>query len=86
VETVCNPDGSATSHVVVRCTLADIAKAANLRPEDAAFALQECGLLSRKTRETDEESVIVISRELVEAVAKERKVKQMCLDLSHVLL
>ena len=47
VETTANPDGSATTHVVVRCTLADIARATNLRVEDAAFALNECGLLVR---------------------------------------
>ncbi|KAI6032419.1 acyl-CoA N-acyltransferase, partial [Pisolithus marmoratus] len=47
VITTSNPDGSATSHVVVRCTLADIAHATNLRVEDAAFALAECGLLER---------------------------------------
>ncbi|KAJ8509521.1 hypothetical protein ONZ45_g8321 [Pleurotus djamor] len=39
------PDGSASAHVYARCTLADIARATNLRVEDAAFALNECGLL-----------------------------------------
>jgi hypothetical protein len=38
IEKTFNADGSATSHVVKR-TLADIATATNLRPEDAAFAL-----------------------------------------------
>jgi histone acetyltransferase MYST1 len=85
IEMICNPDGSATSHVVARCTLADLARATNLRPEDAAFALDECGLLSMKKGEGDE-AVIAVSREMVEAVAKERRVKRMCMDLAHVIL
>lgn len=68
----------------------DIARATNLRVEDAAFALNECGLLTRRKREgdgdDDEEEVIVLSREMVEAVAVERKVKRMCMDMSRVLL
>jgi len=84
IETTFNADGSATSHVVVKCTLAHIVTATNLRPEDAAFALNECGLLSRKTG-GGADTVISISRELVEAVAKERGVRRMCLDLAHVL-
>ncbi|KAI6159459.1 acyl-CoA N-acyltransferase [Pisolithus thermaeus] len=110
-----NPDGSATSHVVVRCTLADIARATNLRVDDAAFALAECGLLERvqvaarrrgadgnggaseedKMDDGDEDGVegqdhsgrvvIAITRERVEAVARERHVKEMCLSLAHVL-
>ncbi|KAG6327396.1 hypothetical protein ID866_11693, partial [Astraeus odoratus] len=47
VTTLNEHDGSATSHVVVQCTLGDIARATNLRVEDAAFALSECGLLER---------------------------------------
>ena len=34
----------------------------------------------------EEEEMIVISREMVELVAKERNVKKMCMDLAHVLL
>ena len=104
LETTAHPDGSATTHVVVRCTLADIARATNLRVEDAAFALNECGLLVRRRKERtrlgtvkeeteaeagladEEESVVVVTREMVEAVAKERDVKRMCMDLAHVLL
>jgi hypothetical protein len=87
IETSLNSDGSATSHVVVRCTLRDIAKATDLRPEDAAFALNECGLLSRRQNDGDaSEDVIAISREMVETVAKERNVKELCLDQAHVLL
>ncbi|CDO71753.1 hypothetical protein BN946_scf184920.g37 [Trametes cinnabarina] len=108
LETTAHPDGSATTQVVVRCTLVDIARATNLRVEDAAFALNECGLLIRRRKEradsaaaaegaqprvevngqegAEEEDVIVVTREMVEAVAKARDVKRMCLDLNHVLL
>ncbi|KAL4244209.1 MYST (SAS/MOZ) family protein [Abortiporus biennis] len=111
IETIANPDGSCTSHVMVRCTLADIARATGLRMEDAAFAMNECGLLSRRLKPDDDESkevgeetedgesmsnlktstgtveeTVVVSRELVEQIAKERRVKKMCMDLAHVLL
>jgi len=100
IETTANPDGSATSHVNVRCTLEDFAKATNLRVEDAAFALKECGLLTRrykgrphnyvkangKATPDDVEEVIMISREMIESIAKERQVKRTCMDLVHVLL
>ncbi|OSD05690.1 acyl-CoA N-acyltransferase [Trametes coccinea BRFM310] len=113
LETTAHADGSATTHVVVRCTLADVAGATNLRVEDAAFALNECGLLIRRRTErvpapapalapaegdgaeaheppagvrVREEDVVVVTREMVEAVAKARDVKRMCLDLHHVLL
>ena len=132
VETRANADGSATTHVVVRCTLADVARACNLRVEDAAFALNECGLLVRrlppapsptanlnanaKQNSVDADGgagagtgvgagagsnnnnsstsnssnnvgeTLAITREMVEAVARERDVKRMCMDLAHVLL
>lgn len=92
IETTANPDGSSTSHVVVRCTLADIARATGLRLEDAAFAMNECGLLVRRYKTGDEhgygqvEETVVVSREMVEVVAKERNVKKMCMDLAHVML
>lgn len=60
--------------------------------EDAAFAMNECGLLVRRQKDEDEEGeggtkdAIVISREMVEIVGKERNVKKMCMDLAHVLL
>jgi len=50
METTLNPDGSASTHVVINCTLEDICKATSLRIEDAAFALKECGLLQRRGR------------------------------------
>lgn len=84
-----NPDGSATTHVGVKCTLADLARATNLRIEDAAFAMNECGLLrvrGKNGREADGPEMIVVTREMVEQVAKERGVKKACLILLHVLL
>ncbi|KAI0344184.1 acyl-CoA N-acyltransferase [Trametopsis cervina] len=102
IETTANPDGSATSHVIVRCTLSDIAQSTGLRVEDAAFALSESGILQRRRRinadtanrrnrdkdadQDDQEEYIVISREMVETIAKDRNVKKMCIDLAHVLL
>lgn len=89
-ETSANADGSASSHVIVNCTLADIARVTGLRVEDAAFALNECGLLayrrSSENEEGEEEMEIIVTREKVEAVAEERNVKRMCMDLAHVLL
>ncbi|KAN0138575.1 histone acetyltransferase [Lactarius tabidus] len=84
-ETVPAPDGSAAVHVVARCTLADLARATNLRVEDAAFALNECGLLVQRDGEGDA-MTIAISREMVETVARERNVKRMCIDFTKVLL
>ena len=89
----------------MECTLADIARATNIRPDDAAFALNECGLLMRRmirqkttskqkqnsessdsSDTPEEEEYIVITREMVEQVAKERSIKIMYLDQSCVLL
>ena len=84
-----NPDGSATTHVAVKCTLADLARATNLRVEDAAFAMNECGLLRMRGKASCEAGVsemIVVTREMIEQVAKERGVKKACLILPHVLL
>lgn len=88
VQTYANPDGSATTHVVVECTLEDISRATALRPEDAAFALKECGLLQRvkKAGSEQEEDIICVSREMVEAVAKDRGIKKNMMELAHVLL
>jgi len=70
--------------------LEDIAKSTNLRIDDAAFALNECGLLMRRlslsTEDEERVDVVVITRRLVEQVAKERNVKRMYLDLSSVIL
>ncbi|KAF4584674.1 hypothetical protein EYR40_004660 [Pleurotus pulmonarius] len=94
-----NPDGSASAHVYVKCTLEDIARATNLRVEDAAFALNECGLLEKIRIErgkaaaecepsNGEEDVetIVLTREMVETVATERNMKRMMMNMRNVLL
>lgn len=95
LETSANVDGSATTHVLVRCSLRDLARATNLRVEDAAFALNECGLLIRREfqegageGEGEEEMMetVVISREMVEVVVRRRGLKRQCMDLAHVLL
>jgi len=82
--------GKSTIHVSIKCTLLDIAHATYLRPDDVAFTLAECGLLARRKDVEKEEGTIeeeiVISREMVEAVANERGVKRMCMDRAHVLL
>jgi histone acetyltransferase HTATIP/histone acetyltransferase MYST1 len=85
-ETTPREDGGADTHVQVKCTLADIARATNLRPDDAAFALNECGMLMRRLSDESEQDTVVITRSLVEKVAKERNVKIMYLDLSCVML
>ncbi|KIL62189.1 hypothetical protein M378DRAFT_187391 [Amanita muscaria Koide BX008] len=94
-------DGSAVTHVSVRCTLSDIAHATNLRIEDAAFALNECGLLVKKIKAKERNidvvegtgiagvsanDTVVLTREMVEQVAKERNVKKPCMDRAYVLL
>lgn len=89
-ETTPNEDGGADTNVRVECTLADIAAATNLRIDDAAFALNECGLLMRRLSsggegEGEQRQVVVITRRLVEKVAKERNVKKMYLDLACVI-
>jgi hypothetical protein len=70
---------------MVNCALADLAHATNLRVDDAAFALNECGLLESKGS-VDGKEVVCITREMVDKVGKERKVKIMLIDLAHVLL
>ncbi|KAL0945614.1 hypothetical protein HGRIS_014769 [Hohenbuehelia grisea] len=88
IEMVGNPDGSASAHVYAKCTLADIARATNMRVEDAAFSMHECGLLQHVRREGGDEGreVIILTREMVESVARERKVKRMMMELDWVLL
>jgi hypothetical protein len=86
--TLVNEDGSATTHIVVSCSLEDISNATALRAQDAAFALKECGLLQRRKRRDmgGDEDVICVSREMVEAVAKARGVKKNMMELNHVML
>lgn len=87
-ETIQREDGAAEVHISVQCTLADIARATNLRIEDAAFAMNECGLLMRRFIQGDENQTIVITRELVEKAAKDLKtrnpwLRQDCILLDH---
>ncbi|KAF8631362.1 hypothetical protein AX15_002447 [Amanita polypyramis BW_CC] len=104
--TTMREDGSAETHVSVRCTLADIARATNLRVEDAAFALNECGLLMKRIKAREAEGgqgerntedgtglagvgagdVVVLTREMVEKIAKEKSVKKPCMDIAFVKL
>ncbi|KAJ7123929.1 acyl-CoA N-acyltransferase [Mycena filopes] len=56
-EMTANANGSATVDVVLRCTLRDIARATNLRVEDAAFALNEIGLLALRLSSEDADEV-----------------------------
>ena len=98
IETTSNPDGSATSHAYIRLTLSDIAAATNIRVEDVGFAMNECGLLVRRYTSKGKgegkgeeapgevEEVIMVSREMVEAVARERKVKRTMIELECVML
>lgn len=86
--TSANADGSVTTHVFAKCTLLDIANATSMRMDDIAFTLNECGLLQRRKTlgGEDAEHVVVISREMIEAIATERNVKKMCMEVQHVLL
>lgn len=89
------PDGDAKTHLNIRCTLMDIAKATGLRHEDVAFAMEDCGLLLRRQKDAntnaspsrngdgtmtpEEREIIYVSAEMVEKVAKERNVKHKCI-------
>lgn len=83
----------AGDHFAFPTSLADIADATNLRPDDVAFAMVESGLAQwrRKVRgegdEEDELEELVITRELVEEVAERAKVRKAAyLEMAHVLL
>lgn len=81
-----NVDGSATTRILVNCTLADLARATGLRPEDAAFALNEAGLVSRRIVGSQWNAALVVTREDVETVARDREVKEMVMQHPCVLL
>lgn len=85
-ETELSEDGSAITHIVVECTLVDIARATNLRVDDAAFALNECGLLAYRLGEVHEDGTVVLTRKLVEQIAVERNVKKPCMLPAYVKL
>jgi len=78
LQTKNNPDGSATTHISIRCTLDDISQATSLRPEDVAFALNECGLLQyrRDKLPGNDEPVVVLSREMVDQAAQRWKLRR----------
>jgi histone acetyltransferase HTATIP/histone acetyltransferase MYST1 len=89
MDTIRRADGSAEVHVSVRCTLREIARATNLRVEDAAFALHECGLLIERLSDDSKNMggvTLLISGALIEKVAAERNVKEPCMHLSHCRL
>lgn len=67
VQTRFNEDGSATTHLVVRCTLEGIAKATGIKLEDVSFALAEMGLLRhRQGTASDKNSEVTFSRQMLE--------------------
>ena len=55
LRTIINSDGSASTHIIIKCTLEDISAATYLRVEDVAFAMHESGMLSRRVRIRDQE-------------------------------
>lgn len=85
-------DGGAATHVMVSCKLADIARATNLRVDDAAFALNEVGLLAMRiaseedSGEDDKTGTVMLTRAMVDKVAKERNVKRPCMRMPFVRL
>ncbi|KAG6826926.1 hypothetical protein H0H92_013883 [Tricholoma furcatifolium] len=68
-----NEDGSASTNVMINCTLADIARATNLRIEDAAFALNEVGLLVRRIASEEGEEKEGEEKEGEEKEGEEKK-------------
>jgi histone acetyltransferase MYST1 len=103
-ETITQDDGSAQTHCYINFTLQDLARACNLRMDDTAFAMNECGLLTKRIVSSNSEhnyqvngngeaadttsssDMIVITRTLVEEVAKARNVKPMVMDLRYVCI
>jgi hypothetical protein len=80
-KTVPAQDGSTAVHTVMHCM-----RVTNLRVKDPAFALNECGLLVRREGEGEGNMMMIaISQQMVEAVARERNIKQMCIDFKKVL-
>ena len=78
--------------MTIKCTLDEISRATHLRTEDVAFAMAECGLLTRRKKAPtmpnpeEEEEVIVVSREMIEKVAAERRVKPRPMLFPEMLL
>ena len=71
-------EGPIANHAnsVVRCTLQDLADAVQLRVDDTAFALHEIGLLVRRlnTRKNGK-GPIVLTKDVLQEVARERNIK-----------
>lgn len=88
LQTKFNEDGSATTHVSINCTLDDLAKATWIRPEDIAFALNECGLLRQRQGEQsgEEGGTVVVSREMVEKVTQRWKPRRSIILPEHLSL
>jgi hypothetical protein len=57
-----------------------------MRIDDTAFALNECGLLMQRLGEVDHDGQILITRQSVDKVAKEIKLKKPFLSPAHILL
>ncbi|KAH9977564.1 acyl-CoA N-acyltransferase [Russula vinacea] len=78
-KTVPAQDGSTAVHTVMHCM-----RVTNLRVKDPAFALNECGLLVRREGEGEGNMMMIaISQQMVEAVARERNIKQIVGDTNH---
>ncbi|CAO1624574.1 unnamed protein product [Sympodiomycopsis kandeliae] len=90
-----NPLGS--DKFALATTLDRISRATDLRPEDAAFALSECGLLKWRVNKCPESvplsndvsgqgPYLVITREAVKTAILARKIKRPVLDLQYVFM
>ncbi|KAJ7582710.1 acyl-CoA N-acyltransferase [Mycena floridula] len=79
-------DGSLSVHMLLRCELKDISRAACLKEIDAAFALNEVELLAQKEFVSNQNSIfpqypanqhcVIITREKIEQIANIRKIKE----------
>lgn len=88
MRTSANPDGSVTTHAFARCSLEDMSKATGMRMEDIAFALHQSGMLKHmeaRNGTVGAKSVVLISRTMVEDVAKRFNIKRMVLETQYVL-
>jgi len=88
------------THLSIKCSLGDIARATNLRVDDCAWAMREAGFLARSKRASQAKSgarpdkkdstdgagdeMFFISKEMVEQIAKEWGVKRMMMEVEYV--
>ena len=70
--------------VEYRATLDEIVAATFLKPRDAAFALKEIGFLVNQIQ-TPEDVFVVVTHEMVESVARRRKIRQPRFERQYVL-